>query len=849
MHVPTFRGWLKLVLVAAISGGVAKAQVPSSAAAQQLMRADPATIARLQQLLRGSGLTPEQIRQRLRAQGYSDSVLDAYLPGSTVDPTTVLPTDDVFNAVRALGVADSAQVDSLRSTTKRRRLTKAQSDSIFNVDTLQPALKNDTTKSAIRQLLLRSRAQQKAQTDSGYQVFGLDLFTTDQSQLDPNVGGSADANYRFGPGDKLVLFLTGDVEKSTQLTVTRDGFVVIPSVGQVNVAGLTRAQLEDALYTRLSRVYSGVRRGPGATTRFYIDVASMGANQIFVNGDVKQPGSYRMSRAGTVMNALYLAGGPTENGSMRTVQVKRNGETVATLDVYDYALRGDAAHDVRLENNDVVFVPPRGPQIRLAGAILRPATYEIKPGQSVTEAVQLAGGFTESADRRRVFIERIVPPDQRTTAGTDRRVVDVPSDLFDSAPVRGGDVIRVVEISRRLASRIDVKGNVWTPGMVAFAPGMRLSEALHRAGGLKPDSYLGQIQIARLRPDSTRQMLHAALVDTTGTAVDDVSLADGDEITVFSTTTFRPTRYITVGGAVRTPGQIPFRDGMTLRDAVLLADGLQEGASLTDAEVARLPDSRAAGVTAVRQHVRLDSTYLFERGADGHALASAPSAGLTNRAPEVVLQPYDAVLIKRQPEWQLQQTVTIVGEVRSPGPYSITSKSERLSDIIARAGGLTSNAYADGIVFVRKQGNVGRIGVDLGAVMRDKRNVDNLALFDGDSIYIPQFAPVVAVRGAVNSAVGVAYVPGADIDYYIRAAGGATAQGDDGRAYVTQGNGKVESRHRHMVFWSSEPHPLPGSVVTVPTKDPNSRRDWATIASVAATILGPVVTIFAIVHK
>ena len=850
MHVPIFRGWSALVLVVAIGGGVAQAQVPSSAQARQMLQSNPGLLARLQQMLRTSGLTPEQIRQRLRAQGYSDSILDAYLPGAaTADSSALLPSDEVFNAVRALGLADSAQVDSLRSFSKRRRLTKAQADSIFNVDTLQPALKNDTTKTAIRQLLLRSRTLQKAQTDSGYQVFGLELFSRDQSQLDPNVGGAADANYRFGPGDRLALVLTGDVEKSMNLTVTRDGFVVIPAVGQVNVAGLTRTQLEDALYTRLGQVYSGVRRGPGARTRFYIDVTSMGANQIFVNGDVQEPGSYRMSRAGTVMNALYLAGGPTENGSMRAVQVKRNGETVATLDVYDYALSGDASHDVRLENNDVVFVPPRGPQLRIAGAVLRPATYEIKPGQTVAQAVQLAGGFTESADRRRVFIERITPPEQRTTAGSDRRVVDVPSDLFDSAPVRGGDVIRVVEISRRLATRIDVKGNVWTPGMVEFTPGMHLSEALRRVGGLKPDSYLGQVQIERLRPDSTRQMLHTSLIDTTGRATDDLELADGDAITVFSTTTFRPTRYITIGGAVRTPGQIPYREGMTLRDAVLLADGLQEGASLTDAEVARLPDNRSAGVTAVTQHVRLDSTYLFERSADGRAIAATPSSGLANRAPEVVLQPYDAVLIKRQSEWQLQQTVTVVGEVRFPGPYSITSKTERLSDIIARAGGLTTSAYADGIVFVRKQGNVGRIGVDLGAVLRDKRNVDNLALFDGDSIYIPQFAPVVAVRGAVNSSVGVAYVQGADIDYYIRAAGGSTAQGDHDRAYVTQGNGKVESRHRHLLFWSSEPTPLPGSVVTVPTKDPNSRRDWATIAAVATSILGPVVTIFAIVHR
>ena len=849
MSTQTRRRWLGLVLtVFAYKSTVAHSQVPSPAQAQQMLKDNPALIARLQQMLRTSGLTPEQIRQRLRAQGYSEAMLDAYLPGNAAD-STALPTDDVFSALRALGIADSTQLDSLGASTRRVRLTAKQRDSIFLVDTLQPALKNDTTKTAVRRLLQRSRALQRAQTDSGYDVFGLDLFKNETTQFDPNTGGGADANYRFGPSDRLVLFLTGEVEKSMPLTVTRDGFVVIPAVGQVNVAGLTRAQLEDALYTRLGRVYSGVRRGTGATTHFYIDIAAMGTNQVFVNGDVAHPGSYRVSRAGTVMNALYQAGGPTENGSMRNVLVNRNGETVATLDIYDYALHGDASRDVRLESNDVIFVPPRGPQARIAGAVLRPATYELKPSQTLAEAVQMAGGFTESADRRRVFIERIVPPAERTTAGSDRRVVDVPMDLFDAAPVRPGDVIRVVEISRRLATKIDVKGNVWNPGVVEFSQGMHLSDALRRAGGLKPDSYLGQVLVARLRGDSTRTMLHTALSDTTGRASPDLTLADGDEVTVFSTTTFRPNRFITIAGAVRTPGQIPFRDGMTIRDAVLLADGLQEGASLNDAEVARLPENRAAGVTAVTQLVVLDSTYLFERRADGRFLGPPGVAGLPAMAPEITLQPYDAVLIKRQPEWQLQQTVVVTGEVKFPGDYSLTNKTQRLSDIIAHAGGLTTSAYADGIVFVRKHGGVGRIGVDLSAVLRDPRNVDNLALFDGDSIYIPRYAPVVTVRGAVNSQVGVAYVAGANIDYYIRAAGGENAQGDAGHAYVTQGNGKVESQHRHWLLWRSRPDPLPGSTVVVPTRDPNNRRDWVAVATVATSILGPLVTIFAILKR
>jgi len=840
------RRWLGLLLIVlASTSRLAHSQVPSPAQAQQMLKDNPALIARLQQMLRTSGLTPEQIRQRLRAQGYSEAMLDAYLPGTAAD-SAALPGDDVFAAIRALGIADSTQLDSLGASSRRTRLTAKQRDSIFMVDTLQPALKNDTTKTAVRRLLQRSRALQRAQTDSGYEVFGLDLFKSETTQFDPNLGGSADANYRFGPTDRLVLFLTGEVEKSMQLTVTRDGFVVIPAVGQVNVAGLTRAQLEDALSTRLGRVYSGIKRG---TTRFYVELASMGTNQVFVNGDVAQPGSYRVSRAGTVMNALYQAGGPTSNGSMRGVVVKRNGQTVATVDIYDYALRGDASHDIRLENNDVIFVPPRGPQARIAGAVLRPATYELTAGQTLASVIQMAGGFTETADRRRIYIERIVPPNERTTSGTDRRVVDVPLDLFDSAPVRPGDVIRVVEIARRLATKIDVKGNVWNPGVIEYSAGMRLSEALRRAGGLKPDSYLGQVLVARLRSDSTRTMLHTALVDTTGKATNDLTLADGDEITVFSTTTFRPTRFISIVGAVRTPGQIPFRDGMTLRDAVLLADGLQEGASLTDAEIARLPENRASGVTAVTQLVALDSTYIFERGVDGRLLGPPVLAGLTAKAPEITLQPYDAVLIKRQPEWQLHQTVIIAGEVKYPGDYSLTNKKERLSDIIAHAGGLTTSAYPDGIVFVRKHGGVGRIGVDLSAVMRDAGNVDNLALFDGDSIYIPRYAPVVTVRGAVNSQVGVAYVSGKNIDYYIRAAGGETAQGDADHAYVTQGNGKVESSHRHWWFRTSRPDPLPGSTVVVPTKDPSNRRDWVAIATVATSILTPLVTIFAIVKR
>jgi protein involved in polysaccharide export with SLBB domain len=426
----------------------------------------------------------------------------------------------------------------------------------------------------------------------------------------------------------------------------------------------------------------------------------------------------------------------------------------------------------------------------------------------------------------------------------------VPSDLFATAPVRGGDVVKVMEVAKRVADRITVLGNVWTPGQVGFVPGMRLSDALRRAGGLKPDSYLGTVQVRRLLADSTRTMLHTALYDTTGRAVVDFDLKDNDEISVFPTTAFRPQRYVIVNGAVRKPGRIPYSDGMTLRDALILAGGTTEGALLTEAEIARMPENRAAGVTAVTHIVPMDSGYVLERGVNGKYDGPPGIPAPTTAAPEIPLEPYDAVLIKLQPEWQFQTSVDVQGEVKYPGRYTLTSKTERLSDIIKRAGGLTTGAYAEGIVFVRHRNDVGRVGLDLPHVLRDERFVDNLQMVDGDSIYIPRFSPVVTVRGAVNSAVGVAYVRGADIDYYIRSAGGPTIKGESKRAYVTQPNGKVETRQRYLLGLAhSDPRPQPGSTVFVPDKDPAAGVNWVQVVTAVTSILGSLVAITAILKQ
>jgi protein involved in polysaccharide export with SLBB domain len=534
---------------------------------------------------------------------------------------------------------------------------------------------------------------------------------------------------------------------------------------------------------------------------------------------------------------------------MRQIEIRRGAGKVDVLDVYDYLLNGNASHDVRLENGDRVFVPVHGPRVRIVGEVARPATYEIKPGETLADALRFAGGFTATASRRSVQIERILPPSQRGAAGSDRTVITIVSDALATGTgpaeaLQPGDVIRVFPIATRVRNRITVRGDVWSPGAKGIAPGMKLSDALRLAGGLKPDAYLGEVQVTRLRSDSTRIQLRATLRDTTGAVINDFPIQEDDDIRVFSTTEFRPTRYVAITGAVRKSGQFPYHEGMTVRDLVLLAGGLEQSAYLNEAEIARLPADRASGVTATTFRVPLDSSYIFERTSDGKYLGPPGLPAPSGPNPEVTVQPYDNVLILRQPNWELQRTAVITGEVRFPGRYSLKTKTERLSDLITRAGGLTSDGYANGVVFYRKANSVGRIGIELPQVLSDPRNRDNLALQDGDSIFIPRYNAVVNVAGAVNSPLSVSYSPGKKLDYYIRAAGGPAIHADLKRAYVTQPNGKVDARASHFLVPDHVPEPLPGSTVFVPTRDPADKPfDFVASAGSIAAILSTLVTV------
>jgi len=382
-----------------------------------------------------------------------------------------------------------------------------------------------------------------------------------------------------------------------------------------------------------------------------------------------------------------------------------------------------------------------------------------------------------------------------------------------------------------------VRGNVNMPGTIGLAPGMTVSGALKLAGGIKSDTYLGEVLVTRLNPDSTRQQLRATLRDSTGAVINDFQLKEDDNLTVYSVSEFRPTRYVAINGAVRKGGRYPYREGMTVRDLVLEAGGLEQSALLNEARIARLPEDRSGTVTAREFSVPLDSSYLFERAPDGKYNGPPGLPATSGPTPDVQLKPYDNVLVLRQPGWELQRTVAVTGEVRFPGKYSLLNKNEHISDILKRAGGLTPEGYANGVTFYRTSNRIGRIGIELPDVLKDPKSHDNLLLVDGDSLYIPRYDAIVRVEGAVNSPVAVTYSPGKDLNYYIRAAGGPTRKADIDHAYVTQPNGKVDAESQRFLIPDYVPKPKPGGVVFVPeTEGPPGQSALTTFGALAGTL-------------
>jgi protein involved in polysaccharide export with SLBB domain len=380
---------------------------------------------------------------------------------------------------------------------------------------------------------------------------------------------------------------------------------------------------------------------------------------------------------------------------------------------------------------------------------------------------------------------------------------------------------------------------------------MRLSQLLGLAGGVLPATYAGRAHIERWnRADSTRRVVAVTLPrDSAAPWIDDPALQEFDIVTVYGRPEMRDTLYVAIAGMVNRPGRFPWREGMTLRDLVLMARGTRPGAYLLEAEIARLPVDRTQGQMATTQRVTMDSTYLFDRDSLGRYIGPPGMPFPASGAPEVPLQMFDNVLILRQPDFELQRTVQILGEVRFPGAYSLRTKDEKLADVIARAGGLTPRAYPQGIRFFRILNDAGRINIDLPRALREPQHRSNVILQPGDSIIIPEYIPSVRVAGAVNTPGSVLWQPGASLSYYIDGAGGFARNADKGGASVRQPDGLVRRTNRVLLLFRNEPEPGPGSEIFVPARERDDRVDYVALFGGIAQTLASIIAIVVLVTQ
>lgn len=705
-------------------------QIPTSPAeAQRLLRENPDLV---RQRLLESGLSQAEIRAQLTARGIPSDALDAFLSGAPLDGNTAFDPD-ALAALELLGVvmegADGLEV-------------------VETISGLQAGEFPDSLASP---------------------VFGHDIFRRGSSRFQPLLSGPVPEGYELGPGDRLLLLLTGEVELVHDLEVTREGFVVVPDVGRISIANLDIVGARSLFRDRLSGFYSGIRRG---TTSVSLSVTELRTIQVYVAGEARQPGAYQLSSVATLTNALYAADGPTELASLRDIRVRRRDGQEWALDLHPYLLEGDASGDITLEQGDIVFLPLRSRRVQVVGEVIRPKLYDLADGDDVSHVLAAAGGFAAEADRRRVSIYRVVRPFDQGDVNNDRIAIDV-----SLAPSEAEDA---------------------------------------------PD-FVG------------------------GVLIPSVGLQDGDSIVVGRVPAVADGLHVSIAGMVAEPDTFPWRDGMTLRDLIGLARGPLVGADLREAEVSRLPSDRTAGQLVESLFVPMDSSYL-ERRASTSTYAGAP--GLAFDPPgtslEFVLQPFDRIQIRRQPDFELPKSVIITGEVSVPGSYTLLSQNERLTNLLARAGDPLPSAYPRGAQLFRTE--LGRVDIDLPGAAESPDGVEDLILQPGDSLHIPEYSPTVVVRGAVNSPVTVLWREDQNFDYYIAAAGGFRTDADEGRSSVRLASGLAKTRS-NFLFWSSYPTPDPGSTISVPAKDPSDRLDKVQLTSNLVAILGSLATLFIVIDR
>jgi len=793
-----------LLQLCLLVGFCAAAQIPSTISKDQLKQ------------IHVDDLSDDQIRQlvaKMKQNNISFDEIDEYAADNGISDTEVIK---LKARIQQLGL------DTVLSG-KGGKTTTANSDTSEELDRMV----NDTTDYWNDKLRRLNSKEDYERALRRRKIFGSELFNNRNLTFEPNLRMPTPPNYQIAANDELIIDVYGYSEVQHQLKVSPDGYVRIPYLGPVYVNGLTMEEARTRITKQLSSIYGGIKTG---NTFVQISLGSIRSIRVLLIGEVDRPGTYSLPSLATVANALYVSGGPGENGSFRNIQVIRNGQPIATFDLYDFLAHGDLTNNVVLRDQDIVKVNPYKTRVELAGEVKRPAIFEAKENESLQQILDYAGGYTDKAYHEVIRANRVT--------NRQREVVNVPASQIGSFQLRSGDLFTIDSISNRFTNRVTITGAVFHPGDYALEPGMTVGDLIKKADGVKEEAALARGVVRRLQADYTPAMI-SFNVQSALNGQQALALQREDSVVVYSKMDLREQYQVKIIGEVNAPGQYVYADSMQLEDLILIAGGLRDAASLKHVEIAR----RIRNNSADSSDSRMAIIQQFDINAD---LSNNPGAAA------FALQPFDEIMIRKAPSYAEQANIEIGGEVLYPGEYTINTKQERISDVLRRAGGLRPEAYPEGAVLLRKtfvnesdsafltnklevfynklqdSSDIERVrsavqrkeqllGINLDLIIKNPGSKYDLLLEEGDVLKVPKKLQTVQVFGEIYFPKKLRFDNSISFRNYIRGAGGFTSQALKRRSYIVYANGEVKNT-RKVLFFNSYPKVRPGAEIYVPTR-------------------------------
>lgn len=790
-------------------------------------------------------------------------LLSAELSAQSIDPTNLqnvnvneLSTEQIREAdreiqSRGLSLSEFEQVAIVQGASRQQvqqliqRIRQVRAQGTVSEDRI-----DDTGE---RRLQTIDEPFREVERPEEIRIFGMDLFDRVSVSFEPSMNIPTPKDYTLGAGDELIIDIWGAAERTYRLTVSAEGTIRISNLSPIYVNGLQIDEAERRILNRLTDIYSGLRPNDpeNANTFAEVTLGNVRTIKVTIMGEVRQPGTYTISSLATVFNALYAAGGPNRQGTFREIKIIREKEVIETMDIYDFLVFGNQENNIRLRDQDVIKIDPYMNRVRLRGETKRTGLFELKDGETVDDLLAFASGFSDRAYTRRFTLEGNTP--------TMRRVQNIFYPEGGNIVLNNGDEITVGEILDRYENRIRIQGAVYRPGTYEYVEGLTLYDLINKADGLREEVFTERGVIERLRENREPEMMafHVGRL-MEDPAQYDIPLRPDDMVRISSIFDLREELNVTVRGAVNDGGTFEFRDGMTLGDAIFRANGYRDEAAPYRVDVAR----RVTGGEGAVRSQNVAELFRFEVD---------PQIGFDTESAEFKLMPFDQIYVRVKPDYQVQQTVRIEGEVQFPGTYVIDRRDMRLSDLVEMAGGLSDYAYARGaslerviefgvddeagLEFLTPQERLERqrdrrssIGIRLENALQRPGTQHDVLVERGDVLTVPKEMQHVRVEGEVLSPRSIRYDGSRSFSDYIDGAGGITDNAMSRRVYIVYPNGEVD-RTKRFLFFTRTPDVEPGSTIIVPQKPERRELTAQERISLASTVVSTLATVALIIDR